>query len=119
MSTKQPKKYTIDAAGMPLGRVASEVASLLHGKREVDFAPNVVPNVIVEVQNLLKLSFSGAKFQDKLYHRYTGYPGGLRTETLEKRWTKNPERLFQHTVEHMLPKNKLRKPMMKRLVISL
>lgn len=114
-----PKQYTIDATGKALGRVASEVARILSGKDSPQYMPNVVAPVLVVVTNLLQARFTGTKITKKLYWRFSGYPGGLRSDTLGALWEKNPEAIFAKIVSGMLPKNKLRKAMLKHLKLRL
>lgn len=108
---------TMDAAGQTLGRLASQVAHVLRGKARVDFRPNVVPDVTVVVLNVGKLRFTGLKLKDKLYHRFSGYPGGITTQTLAQRFEKNPAQLVRDCVKHMLPKNRLQAKLLNNLTI--
>ncbi|MFT7557528.1 MAG: large subunit ribosomal protein L13 [Planctomycetota bacterium] len=110
-------KYTIDATNQKLGRIATEAAMVLRGKNLPDFAPNKMPGTIVEIINASKIDFSSMRL-DKVYTRYTGYPGGLRGETrghLIDRRGYLP--VFEHAVRGMLPNNKLRSRILKNLII--
>ena len=112
------KTHTIDATGKRLGRVATEAATVLRGKDQPNYAPNVAPQVTVEIINASKIDLSDKKLAEQ-YTRYTGYPGGLREETrghLIDR--KGFEPVFKHAVRGMLPNNKLRAEMLKRLVVT-
>lgn len=113
------KKYQINAADKILGRVAAEVAVLLRGKNTPNFLPykEDVGN-IVEVVNAVKIRVSGKKMQQKMYWRYSGYPGGIKKITLEKLMQKDAGMVLRHAVYGMLPKNKLRAKMLKRLFIK-
>ena len=111
------KWYIIDADGQILGRLASKVAKILMGKHKEDYLPYQDKGDIVEVRNLEKVKFTGKKFNKKEYHYHTGYPGHLKTKKLKELWLKDPKKVFKHAVYHMLPKNKLRKLMIKRLII--
>jgi len=112
-------KYTLDAQGKKIGRVASEAAKLLMGKNETTFVRNAAPDVQVDIINTSKADISVKKMEEKLHPRYSGYPSGIKIPTvayvIEKKG--HPE-LFRQAVYGMLPKNKLRSRMMKRLHIS-
>ena len=112
--------YTVDAQGRSLGRVASEAASALLGKKAVHFVKNLVLPTQVSVINVGKLSLPEKRVAGKTYVRYTGYPGGLRETSMamliEK---KGIEEAMRKAVDGMLPRNKLRNDRMKRLSISL
>ncbi len=111
--------YTIDASGKKLGRVASEAAKLLMGKNLASFAREHVPLVSLRIQNVSKLSISDAKRKNKKYPYFSGYQGGLRFETLDALGKRRGyTEVVRHAIKGMLPSNKLRPGMMKRLVIS-
>jgi len=112
-------KHTIDATGKKIGRVATLAASYLIGKNRTDFQKNIVPNVEVEILNASKADIGEKKKSDKVYVHYTGYRGGLVSENLNdliKR--KDYSEVFKLAVDKMLPKNKLRKIMIKNLKVS-
>lgn len=113
------QKYTLDATNKKPGRLATEVAVLLMGKNRTDFARNIAPQVSVEVTNASKLSIDLKKRTDKTYVRHSGYPGSLKTlsveQTIEKKGAKE---VLRKAVMGMLPKNKLRAKMIKNLVIK-
>ncbi len=112
-------KYTIDATGKKLGRVATEAASVLIGKNRTDFQKNTVPDVTVEIINCSKADISEKKKLDKEYRNYTGYWSGLISEKLgaliER---KGASEAFKNAVDRMLPKNKLRKIMIRNLKVT-
>lgn len=108
----------IDATNQIFGRLASQVALILRGKTKADFDPAKMPKEKVTVFNINQLSFSGKKMSQKKYHRYSGYPGGLRTRSLETEWMKNPGKIFKKTVYDMLPKNKSRDRMIINLTVT-
>jgi large subunit ribosomal protein L13 len=112
-------RYTINAEGQYLGRVASEAASALLGKKSVNFVKNEVLPVEVEIVNASKLSFPEKRVAGKEYAHYTGYPGGLRITSMamliEK---KGVAEALRKAVDGMIPRNKLRKERMKRLTIT-
>jgi large subunit ribosomal protein L13 len=97
----------VDADGVPLGRVASEVAQLLRGKRKPKFAPHMDMGDYVIVLNAKKVAVTGNKETEKIYYRHSGYPGGIRSETVETVRERYPERLIVNAVKGMLPKNRL------------
>ncbi len=111
--------HTIDAKDKKLGRVATEVAQLLMGKSLPDYATNVAPNVKVTIINVGQASITDKKREQKLYHNYSGYPGGLKILTLKQLASKKGNvPLFEEAVYGMLPHNKLRAIMMKNLTIT-
>jgi large subunit ribosomal protein L13 len=111
--------YTFDAAGRPLGRVASEAAHALLGKRSVNYVQNFVLPVEVTIINASKLAIEEKKMKQKEYTRYTGYPGGLRIQNLAMlKDKKGIEEVLRKAVDGMIPRNKLRKDRMKRLTIT-
>ncbi len=112
-------KYTVDAEGRSLGRVASEAASALLGKKSPHFVKNLVLPVEVTIKNVSKLSLPERRVAGKAYRHYTGYPGGLREVTLTELIAKKGiGEAMRKAVDGMLPRNKLRKDRMKRLVIN-
>lgn len=112
-------KYTVDAKGRVPGRVATEVAVLLMGKNRTDFARNTIPDVEVEVLNTKDLKLDTRKLKDKSYYKYSGYPGGLKSESMQRVVEKKGvTEVLRRAVYGMLPKNKLRPRMMKNLKIK-
>jgi large subunit ribosomal protein L13 len=111
------KTHTIDATNRVLGRLATEIAVLLRGKNKSDFAPykDIGDNVVVK--NVERLNFSGKKMKQKKYYHHSGYLGGLKEVPLRKLFEKNPAAVLEKAVSGMLPKNKLRPKMIKRLKI--
>lgn len=113
------KEYTIDAKDMKLGRLASEVAVLLMGKNLPEYAKNKVADVKVTITNASHLDISQKKAKTKEYFRWSGYPGGQKRETLEDIVTKKgTAEAIRKAVRGMLPGNKLRPLMLKRLEIT-
>lgn len=113
------KNYILDAKNQVLGRLASEVAAILRGKKEVDFKPNLVPDLTVEIINIAQILITDKKLSAKKYKGYSGYPGGLKETSAAKEWKdKGPAYVFKKTILRMLPKNKLQKGMMKKLIIK-
>ncbi|MCR4323193.1 MAG: 50S ribosomal protein L13 [Candidatus Azambacteria bacterium] len=111
------KTHTIDASGKSLGRLASAVAVLLRGKHKATFERHIDAGDIVVVCNLDALKITGTKRENKEYYYHTGHPGGFKTSVLGNMMEKNPGSVFRLAVYGMLPKNKLRAPMIKRLIM--
>ena len=109
------KTHTIDATDRVLGRLAVEIAILLRGKNRPDFAPNKDAGDIVSVKNVGKLKFTGKKMEQKIYYHHSGFLGGLKEKPLRKLFEENPSEVLRVAVFGMLPKNKLRSIMIKRL----
>ncbi len=109
--------HLIDASGEVLGRLATRVARLLMGKHKPLFCRNMDVGDFVVVINADKLRVTGNKAKQKLYHRHSGYPGGLKSISLEKMMETHPTRVIEHAVKGMLPKNRLNARMMKRLKV--
>lgn len=101
------KWLIVDAAGQTLGRLASEVASLIRGKHKPQFTPHVDTGDFVVVINAEKIVLTGKKLEQKKYYRHSGFPGGLRTTTAQQMLNTKPERMIELAVKGMLPKNKL------------
>lgn len=109
--------YIIDADGMVLGRLASELAMILSGKRKPIYTPHLDTGDFVIVINAEKIKLTGNKLNKKSHYYHTGYPGGLKEVPYREMMQKHPDRLLRIAVKGMLPKNKLGKRMMKRLRI--
>ena len=110
--------HNIDAAGQVLGRLATQIATLLRGKNKATYTPNIDAGDIVNITNASKVKTTGKKLTGKIYYRHSGYPGGLKTAKLGDLLDKNAAAVLKKTVYNMLPKNKLRDQMIKRLKIS-
>lgn len=111
------KWYVVDAAGKPLGRVASQVASILRGKNKPIFTPNVDTGDFVIVINCEKLVLTGKKLDKKVYRHHSLYPGGLKETPYRVMMEKKPEFAFQEAVRRMLPKGSLGSDMLKKLKV--
>jgi large subunit ribosomal protein L13 len=109
--------YVIDAAGKTLGRLAVQIASRLRGKHKPIYTPHVDTGDFIVVVNAEKVRLTGNKLEDKMYYRYTGYPGGLREQNAADLLKKKPGSLLQFAVKGMLPKNSLGRAMYKKLKI--
>lgn len=119
VSAKDIKRqtHTIDASGKILGRLATEVATILMGKNKPNYVPYLDVGDFVVVTNASKVKVSGKKAQSKTYTRHSGYPGGLKVETFDKLLTRKSEYIIEHAVKGMLPGNKLGKKMIKKLKV--
>lgn len=112
------KVHNIDATGKVAGRLASQVAKILMGKHNVDYVANQESGDIVEITNISAIKFTGNKLNDKLYYRHSQYPGSLKTTRLKDMMSKDPAKAFIEVLHNMLPKNRLRPRMLKRLIIK-
>jgi large subunit ribosomal protein L13 len=107
----------VDAEGQTLGRLATQIADTLRGKRKPTYTPHVDVGDFVVVVNAEKISVTGQKRQEKLYHRHSGYPGGLKTRTLNDMLERRPEEVIRLAVRGMLPKNRLARKQLTKLKI--
>ena len=112
-------EYTIDAKNKPLGRVASEIALILQGKKNPSYDPKNEGTDSVLLKNASKIAVTGRKAQQKKYYHHSGPLGHLKEERYEEKFTKDPAWVIRHAVRLMLPKNRLNVRRMKRLVIEL
>ena len=101
------KWYVIDATDVVLGRLAAQTAALLRGKHKPTFAPHMDMGDYVIIINADKIRVTGTKELNKVYYHHTGHPGGLKSETFAEAMAKHPERVIEHAVKGMLPKNTL------------
>jgi len=112
------KEYVLDAKGKSFGRLASEAAVILRGKKEVDFAPNRVPDLKVKIINIKEIKIDDKKIGQKYYKSHSGYPGGIKITPMKKALEKKGiDYIFRKTIMGMLPKNKLRNKIIKNLII--
>jgi large subunit ribosomal protein L13 len=111
------KWYVVDATDQTLGRLASHVAHVLAGKHNPQYTPFIDTGDHVVVINAAKVKITGMKSGQKLYHRYTGFPGGLRSEQFEKRIVRRPEAVVEDAIKGMLPKSKLGRAMAGKLKV--
>jgi large subunit ribosomal protein L13 len=109
------KWYVIDAADMTLGRISTEIANILRGKNKPQYATNVDMGDYVVVINAEKVAVTGKKLEQKVYHHHSGYTSGLKTIRLDKMLDTHPERVIEHAVKGMLPKNALGRKMFAKL----
>lgn len=111
-------EHTIDAKNKRLGRVASEIAVILQGKKHASYAPHKVGEDSVVVKNASLITVSGGKEKKKIYYKHTGYMGHLREKTFEQRFAKSPEKVLREAVENMLPRNFIRAKRLNMLKIE-
>ena len=109
--------YVIDAENKVLGRLATEIARRLRGKHKPEYTPHVDTGDYIVVINADKVAVTGNKESDKLYHHHTGFPGGIKSITLDKQRSKAPERIIEAAVRGMLPKNSLGRAMFRKLKV--
>ncbi|AEE90432.1 MAG: 50S ribosomal protein L13 [Tepidanaerobacter acetatoxydans] len=124
MSTFMAKKeevkrdwYVIDAAGKPLGRLATQVAMILKGKHKPIYTPHVDTGDYVIIVNADKVILTGKKMDNKMYYSHTGYPGGIKSQNFRSLMSKSPEKVVYKAVWGMLPHNALGRKMIKKLKI--
>lgn len=109
--------YVVDAQDIVLGRLATQVASILRGKNKAIYTPSVDTGDFVIVLNADKVALTGRKLADKIYYHHTGFPGGLKEITAGKLLEKKPEDVIKKAVKGMLPKNKLARHMLSKLKV--
>lgn len=109
--------YVVDAEGKTLGRLATEVASRLRGKHKPEYTPHVDTGDYIVVVNAEKVRVTGRKATDKMYHRHTGYIGGLKSMSFEELIDHKPEMVIELAVKGMLPKNSLGRSMFRKLKV--
>jgi large subunit ribosomal protein L13 len=113
----QERWYVVDASQRPLGRLASEVANALRGKHRPEFSPHLSLGDHVIIINAEKIYLSGNKREDKLYYRFSGYPGGLKVKTMRDVIADDPTAVVRQAVRKMLPHTRLGRRMLKKLKI--
>lgn len=116
-ATIDRKWYVVDATGMTLGRLASEVASVLRGKNKPIFTPHIDTGDYVIVINAEKVAVTGRKLDQKIYYKHSDYVGGMKETTLREKLDKKPEEVIEHAVKGMLPKGPLGREMYKKLFV--
>jgi large subunit ribosomal protein L13 len=107
----------VDAAGQTLGRLATQLADALRGKRKPTYTPHVDTGDFVIVVNAEKIHVTGNKRADKLYYRHSGYPGGLRSRTFEEMMARRPEQIIRLAVKGMMPRNRLARKQLTKLKV--
>lgn len=116
-ATIDRKWYVVDATGMTLGRLASEVASVLRGKNKPIFTPHIDTGDYVIIINAEKVAVTGRKLDQKVYYHHSEYVGGMKSATLREKLNKKPEEVIEHAVKGMLPKGPLGRQMYKKLFV--
>ena len=109
--------FVVDATDQTLGRMSSQIASILRGKHKPIFSPHMDTGDYVIVVNAEKIHVTGNRLDEKMYHHHSGYPGGLRSRTLRQMLASKPEEVIYEAVRRMLPKNNLGRHMLKKLKV--
>jgi large subunit ribosomal protein L13 len=120
VATKENRQrdwVVVDAAGKTLGRLATQVANALRGKRKPEYTPHCDVGDFVIVVNAEKIAVTGNKREDKLYYRHSGYPGGLRSRTLGDMLERRPEQVIRLAVKGMMPRNRLARAQLRKLKV--
>ena len=113
----EQKWYLMDCSGKRLGRLSVQVANILRGKNKPEYTPNSDVGDFVVLVNAKKIEVTGNKAENKIYHRHTGYPGGIKQITFKDQLEKDPEKLIKNAVKGMLPKNRLNRQIIKKLKV--
>jgi large subunit ribosomal protein L13 len=116
-STRERNWLVVDASGQTLGRLSTQIADALRGKRKPEYTPHVDTGDFVIVVNAEKIAVSGKKREEKLYYRHSGYPGGLRSRTLAEMLERRPEEVIRLAVRGMLPRTRLGRAQLRKLKI--
>jgi large subunit ribosomal protein L13 len=116
-ATRERNWLVVDASGKTLGRLATRIADALRGKRKPEYTPHVDVGDFVIVVNAEKIAVTGRKREEKLYRRHSGYPGGLRSRTLNEMLERRPEEVIRLAVRGMLPRNRLGRAQLRKLKI--
>ena len=116
-SDRQRDWYVVDASGKTLGRLATQIADTLRGKRKPVYTPHIDTGDFVVVVNAQKIAVTGNKRAGKLYHRHSGYPGGLRTRTFEQMIERRPVEIIRLAVKGMMPRNRLARKQLTKLKV--
>ncbi len=109
--------YVVDAEGQTLGRLATQIADVLRGKRKAAYTPHVDTGDFVVVVNAEKIQVTGGKLDEKMYYRHSGYPGGLKARPLREQLQRQPAEVLRKAVKGMLPKNRLARQQITKLKI--
>lgn len=116
-SNRQRDWYVVDAEGLTLGRLATQIATVLRGKHKPEFTPHIDTGDFVVVINAEKIHVTGNKRRDKVYWRHSGYPGGIKSRSLEEMLEKMPEEVIRKAVKGMLPRNRLARQQLTKLKV--
>ena len=115
--TRERNWLVVDASGQTLGRLATQIAAVLRGKRKPDYTPHIDVGDFVIVVNAEKIEVSGRKREQKRYYRHSGYPGGLRSRTLAEMLDRRPEEVIRKAVRGMLPRTRLGRAQLRKLKV--
>jgi large subunit ribosomal protein L13 len=115
--TRERNWLVVDAEGQTLGRLSTQIADALRGKRKPEYTPHVDTGDFVVVINCEKVAVTGAKRTQKRYYRHSGYPGGLRSRTFEEMIERRPDEVIRHAVKGMLPRNRLARKQLTKLKV--
>jgi large subunit ribosomal protein L13 len=116
-TTRERNWLVVDASGKTLGRLATQIADTLRGKRKPEYTPHIDVGDFVIVVNAEKVAVSGRKREEKLYYRHSGYPGGLRSRTLGEMLERRPEEVIRRAVKGMLPRSRLGRAQLRKLKV--
>jgi large subunit ribosomal protein L13 len=116
-ATRERNWLLVDARGKTLGRLATQIADILRGKRKPEYTPHVDTGDFVIVVNAREVAVTGNKLQAKMYHRHSGYPGGLRSRSLNDMLERRPEEVIRIAVKGMLPRNRLARQQLRKLKV--
>jgi large subunit ribosomal protein L13 len=116
-SDRERNWYVVDANGLTLGRLSTQIADTLRGKRKPAYTPHIDTGDFVVVVNAEKITVTGNKRAAKLYHRHSGYPGGLRTRTFQDMIDRRPEEIIRLAVKGMMPRNRLARKQLTKLKV--
>ena len=116
-TTRERNWLVVDANGQTLGRLATQIADALRGKRKPEYTPHVDTGDFVIVVNAEKISVSGNKRAEKRYYRHSGYPGGIKSRTLAEQLERRPEGVIRHAVKGMLPRTRLGRKQLTKLKV--
>lgn len=115
--TRNREWVVVDAEGQTLGRLATQIADALRGKKKPEYTPHIDTGDFVVVINAEKIKVSGNKLTEKVYYRHTGYPGGLRSRTLEEQLDRRPEEVIRSAVKGMIPRTRLGRAQLRKLKV--
>jgi large subunit ribosomal protein L13 len=115
--TRNREWVVVDAEGQTLGRLATQIADALRGKNKPEYTPHIDTGDFVVVINAEKITVTGNKLTEKVYYRHTGYPGGLRSRTLEEQLDRRPEEVIRGAVKGMIPRTRLGRAQLRKLKV--
>jgi large subunit ribosomal protein L13 len=115
--TRNREWVVVDAEGQTLGRLATQIADALRGKNKPEYTPHIDTGDFVVVINAEKITVTGNKLTEKIYYRHTGYPGGLRSRTLEEQLERRPEEVIRGAVKGMIPRTRLGRAQLRKLKV--